>query len=131
MFYKLRLNFISCTTLILLSGCFSSDADRLVGKWDVSSMPGFRSAAMRNAWVTLDFKKSGALNTSVTAKGKTSLQTAEWKLLGAETDKVTIETKKKVGKKERREKLTLTFDGDDRCTVTKGDGNKVMELTRK
>jgi len=130
MLSRLRLTLLSLTTLILLSGCFSSDADRLVGKWDVSSMPGFRGAAMRNAWVTLEFKKGGALKTSVTAKGKTSLKTAEWTLLGAEDDKLTIETKKHIGKEERREKLTLTFEGDDRCTVTKGNGNKVMELTR-
>jgi uncharacterized protein (TIGR03066 family) len=131
MFNRSRWTPLSSVALLLLGGCFSSDADRLVGKWNVSGLPGFRGAARKNSSVALEFKEGGELKTSVTAQGKTSLKTAQWKLLNAEADKLTIETKKTSGKNKRREKLTITFVDEDRCTVTKGNGNQAMELTRK
>jgi hypothetical protein len=115
-------------------GCFESAGDRLVGKWDAtvdSDLPGASRAAMSDVSVTLAFQKSGRMTAHVTTGARTKCTAGEWKVVEADGEKLTIETQKGDGKRKRTERLTVTFDGDDRCKIAKGDGRQVLSLTRR
>ena len=116
----------------LLGACSSEPPNRLIGTWDArlngveGSRPGVEDLSFSVA-----FKAGGHMTWLVRSPKGTQETTGRWKILQEQGGRLTIETSKPEGiGRTRSQELTVTFDGDDYCDLSKADSSLLMSLSR-